>query len=249
MVIFSLSCAAEVGKYTETRELSLPAYNISTLMIKAGAGDLDISPAAGATILVTAKIEIGGNSQEQGKATVGKYVEITLDAHSTRATLNARMLDTLFLFLKRFNGIIHLSVAVPAGMTVEVEKTGGNLYMNNCANPAVLNVTGTEVSVSRHRASLNLTARGAKSVINVVSGSVTVDHGAKDLEISGVSGSVTVKDGDGDIRISGISGTVNVIDAAGAIVIENVGGKVTVENSGSGKVDITGAQSGFELLK
>lgn len=121
-------------------------------------------------------------------------------------------------------GDSELRVTAPAGITLDVE-----------AVAADVEVTGV---------------RGAELNIDNVSGDVTVDSAARDVEVNTVSGSQDLKLHANDVSAESVSGDVTIRgELGGRIDLEAVSGTLTVDSTSAAKSLSAGVVSGDVKLR
>ena len=124
----------------------------------------------------------------------------------------------------RSSGDSELRVTAPAGVTLEVE-----------AVAADVEVTGV---------------RGAELSIDNVSGDVTVDSAARDVEVNTVSGSQKLNLHANDVSAESVSGDVEIRgELGGKIDLESVSGTLSVDSGSPAKSLTAGVVSGDVKLR
>jgi hypothetical protein len=141
------------------------------------------------------------------------------------------------------------SIAVPAGVTVEVEDLAGNLDVSNLATP---------FAVTRVRGNLHARRIGAISMRDTVSGNVTIkEAGAIDgLKIRGglsvesagaitfshIAGELDCRAIDGEVAIEKIAGGARLIGLHAPFIARVIGGHLEVEDAAHVEAGVVGGR-------
>lgn len=222
VVLFSTGIA---GTYQETRNLSLPAENISHLKIDCGAGFLKVQGDPDLTeIQVTAEIELRNVDRDKAPKILDKYLDLSLRKHGSSAILISDFDHSGSFFSALFGDhsqiTIDLTVKVPQKLGIDVDDGSG-----------FIEISQTNGDLEIDDGSGDLTIRNAV-------GDIEIDDGSGGILIKDITGKVEIDDGSGEINISGIKGDVRVDDGSGSIIIDDVDGNVIIEDDGSGGVHI-----------
>ncbi len=219
MVMFVAGFAgAGTAGYEERRELDLPAGGLSLLKIDAGPGSLHVEGIAGTDrIHVVAVIRVDETDAEQARKAIEAHTTLSLQRAGENARLAASFADDFAGFGDA--GSIELTVAVPAGMHLDIDDSSGSIV-----------VSGTRGNVSIDDSSGSVTISDA--------GTVDIEDSSGSVEVSGATGDVLIDDGSGSITVETVAGSVRVGDGSGSIRITDVEGDVVVDESGSGGVTV-----------
>ena len=148
----------------------------------------------------------------------------------------------------------------PANLSIEVkypENNGGGWFGGwggNDAGDSELRVTapaGITLDVEAVAADVEVTGvRGAELNIDNVSGDVTVDSAARDVEVNTVSGSQDLQLHANDVSAESVSGDVTIRgELGGRIDLEAVSGTLSVDSSSAAKSLSAGVVSGDVKLR
>src|ERR1700722_16043238 len=140
-------------------------------------------------------------------------------------------------------------IAVPKGVTVEVEDLAGNLDVADLATPFV---------VTRVRGNLHALRVGAISMRDTVSGNVSIKEagaidglkirGALSVESSGaitfshVAGSFDCRAIDGEVAIEKIAGSANLLAVAAPFIARVIGGHLEIEDAAHVETGVVGGR-------
>ncbi len=222
VVLFSTGIS---GTYRETKNLSLPAEDISQLRIDCGAGFLKVQGDPGLKeIQVTADIELRNVDRDEAAKILDKYLELTLRKQGRRGILRSDFEHSNSFFSGLFGDrpqiTIDLTVKVPQQMDLNIDDGSGFMEINNT------------------RGDLEIDDGSGELTVKSVTGNIEIDDGSGEIIIRDVNGDVQVDDGSGEINIRKVVGTVRVDDGSGSIIIDDVEGDVIIEDDGSGGVHI-----------
>jgi hypothetical protein len=141
------------------------------------------------------------------------------------------------------------SIAVPKGVTVEIEDVAGNLDVGELATPFV---------VKRVRGNLHARRMGAISMLDTVSGNVTIKEagavdglkvrGALTVESAGaitfghVAGGLDCRTIDGEVAIEKIAGGVRLMGLRAPFIARVIGGHLEVEDAAQVEAGVVGGK-------
>ena len=141
------------------------------------------------------------------------------------------------------------TIAVPKGVTVEVEDVAGNLDVGELATPFV---------VKRVRGNLHARRMGAISMLDTVSGNVTIKEagavdglkvrGALTVEAAGaitfghVAGGLDCRTIDGEVAIEKIAGGVHLLGLRAPFIARVIGGHLEVEDAAQVEAGVVGGK-------
>jgi hypothetical protein len=220
MAIFLASFAsAAASDYEETRDLTVDASGVETLVIDVGAGSLDVAGVDGlGTIEVTATIVIPDVDADDGRQFIEKNLVLTLERHDHRAKLTSEF-DGRF-WGSNSNGRVDLEVRAPSTLAVSIDDGSGSMDISNFS---------ADVSIDD--------GSGSIDVQNV--GALKIDDGSGSIDVSGVTGDVYVNDGSGEITVNAVSGSVTIDDGSGSIRVSDVAEDLIIVDDGSGSVSFS----------
>ncbi|MFO7305807.1 MAG: hypothetical protein C0P74_009835 [Gammaproteobacteria bacterium] len=225
--------AAQDCRFTAERTAETPVDGVVRLVVRAGAGSLDISGKTG-----TRTVRASGTACASSKALLERIQlrlerrgdELVLEALAGEASVSPR---TWFRGSQRLD----LSVTLPAGLAIDVEDDSGETQIANVGEARIVDGSGS-LEIEHVRGALNVRDKSGSLTIRNVEGPVRVEDGSGELAIAAVAGDVIVaNDGSGDIEIDDIKGNVTIgPDGSGDISITRVAGSVRIENDGAGAI-------------
>ncbi|MFN2637107.1 MAG: DUF4097 domain-containing protein [Gemmatimonadaceae bacterium] len=89
--------------------------------------------------------------------------------------------------------------------------------------------------------------RGAKLMLEAVSGDITASGSQGEIEATSVSGDVSVSNGAREVNVEAVSGSVRAVDVSGNLRAESVSGDVRAQDV-SGNVEATSVSGSIRLL-
>ncbi len=203
--------------YEETRDLTLDAASIDTVVIEAGAGSLEVRGNADANaISVTALIQVP-EKEEKALKIIESDLVLTLERDGDSAVLNGYF---------ESNGwgwgdspSIRLEVEVPDRVSLEVDDSSGSIIIRD--------VSG-EIDIEDGSGSLQMSNVG---------GNVRIEDGSGSVSVEGVGGDISIDDGSGSITVKDVRGSVVVDDGSGSIKVTDVGADLIIKEDGSGSLN------------
>src|SRR6266851_2040259 len=141
------------------------------------------------------------------------------------------------------------TIAVPAGVTVEIEELAGNLDVSGLATPMVVkrvrgNLDARRIGsiAVREAVSGNVTIKGANSIEGYkVRGSLTVES-AHAVTFSHVAGHFECRNVEGEVAIEKISGAARLDSIRGPFIARIVGGHLEVNDSANIEAGVVGGK-------
>jgi hypothetical protein len=208
-------------RYSADRRASLDTAGATRVVINARAGDLEVRPASGATLVA------------QGKACVSRESYLPQTNVAVRRKGSTVLVDVQvpeqMSGIGIFYATLDLLVDVPASLPVEVTDSSGDLEVRDLR---VAKVTDSSGDIVLHRPRSD----------------VEVWDSSGDVRIDDAAGRVQVRDSSGDIVILGAREVVIPSDSSGDITIERVAGSVLIEQDSSGDIRDADVGRDFTLL-
>lgn len=229
--MISLPACADC-KHEAERSLSQDLDGIERVVLKVGAGDLEI--AAG-----------GSSLQANGTACASRAsdlddMQLVASRDGSTLRIETEVPDTSGWRQAR----IDVSVELPASLPIAVTDGSGDMRVEGVTLDGLKDGSG-DIRLTQTRGSFRITDGSGGVKISEHRGDLELKDGSGDLRIDDIEGDVTVlSDGSGDIDIEQVSGSVEIAsDGSGDIVVDTVGGDLRVGSAGSGDVryrDISG---------
>ena len=226
----------------ESREtLTLPAGGLKALAIECGAGTLKVQGQEGLDrVEAVATIRLRGVGEAELREFRKERVILKLERIGAKAVLTSRIDDT-FTLDKLFGGrdaVIDLDVILPSGLDLDVDDGSGDLAIRGIHGRLDLEDGSGDIVLERIAGAVAIDDGSGNMVIRGVQNDLEIDDGSGDIELQDAGGAVAIEDGSGSIDLRGVAGPVSVDDGSGDIVIDGVEKDVTIEEAGSGDLEI-----------
>jgi hypothetical protein len=236
LVALSFSYAAQ------SREaLTLAAAGCQSLKIDCGAGDLKVQGDEKLEqIEVEAVLDARGISESELPEFKKENVILKLEKRGDQAVLIARI-DEDFSFGMLFGGHdahIDLEVRLPRRLALDVEDGSGNITIRDLGNGLELEDGSGDIKLDGIGGQVEIDDGSGDMILANLKGKVEIDDGSGDIELKDAGGDVFVEDGSGQMELINIAGSVEIDDGSGDIVIDGVEKDVTIEEAGSGGLEI-----------
>ncbi len=203
--------------YEETRDLTLDAGGIDTVVIEAGAGSLEVRGSADAkSISVTALIQVP-DKEEKAQKGIESDLVLTLERDGDSAVLNGYFESSGWSWGD--SPSIRLEVEVPDRVGLDIEDGSGSIK--------IWDVSG-DIKIEDGSGSLQMSNVG---------GDIRIEDGSGSISVEGVGGDISIDDGSGSITVKDVRGSVIVDDGSGGINVSDVDADLIIEDDGSGSLN------------
>ena len=220
----------------QTRQMVLPADNISELRVHCGAGSLHITKAEWRNaIRVFADIEVDHLSPGDSQGFAAKNTVVSLERKGHRAILKS---DLKRSFLRPQDARINLIIEVPANIDVFVDDGSGPIHIQHLSGNLEIKDDSGRIVVEQVAGNVKVADGSGRIIIEDVRGKVEIRDGSGSIDVSRVKGDVRVTDGSGPISIQYVDGNVTIADESGAIDINDIAGNVLIREPGTGELNI-----------
>ena len=205
-----------VAEYEETRELSVDASGADELILKTGAGSLQVEGVDGLdTVEVEAQIVIDVMRDSKGREIAEKGVLLELDRNGDTVRLEADIDQGLWNFGS--GGQVNLVVRAPTGLEILIDDGSGSIA-----------VKGTKANVRIDDGSGSIKVAGVADL--------TIDDGSGSITVDDAQGDVSIIDGSGSITVQNVGGSVTIDDGSGSIRVSDVEEDLIIVDDGSGSL-------------
>lgn len=231
--------AASAAQSRET--LTLAASGCRLLRIDCGAGSLKVVGEGNLDkIEVNAVLDVRGLAENELPDFKKEHVELKLEQTGDRAALIAKI-ESGFWLENLFGGHdarIDLEVRLPRRLALEVEDGSGDIEIREIDGGLDLEDGSGSIKVSNVQGAVKIDDGSGDMRLSGLSGRIIISDGSGDIELKNGGGDVSLEDGSGEIGIYRIAGSVRIDDGSGDIVIDGVEKDVTIEEAGSGGLEI-----------
>ncbi len=226
----------------QSREtLTLSAAGCQSMRIDCGAGDLKVQGDDKLDrIEVHAVLTARGVSESELPGFKKDYVILKLEKEGERATLTAHI-ESGFLLERLFGGMnasIDLEVRLPRRIVLDVEDGSGDVQVRDMDGGLELEDGSGDILLEGIGGTVEVDDGSGDMDLAGLKGKVKIEDGSGDIELKGAGGDVSIEDGSGQIEVFDVRGSVEIDDGSGDIVIDGVEQDVTIEEAGSGSVEI-----------
>ena len=234
---FTAAVSAQAGLFNDcdqsaSRNVSSVASGISRVVIIGRAGYLHIEGHSGAS-----EIRAEGTACAPDSSSL-RDTKLVLTRNGSELRIEAQMPDHDFGGWFSSSPSLDFTVALPAGVAIDVKDSSGELTIRNVGDANVDDSSGG-IEIRGVRGNLTLRDSSGDIEIEDVTGDVRIPQdGSGGIDITHVGGSVTIDDdGSGSIDIRDVKHNVRIgSDGSGSIDVVGVGGDFTVGSKGSGSV-------------
>lgn len=240
--VFLLAACSAGSGHSEQKTLEMSAEGIDVLEIVSGSGDLGITgDAAAQDISVTADIELGTSDSVEIAETLADRLLFTLEKRGNRAVLELGFRKRFFLLelFQPSGGTVHADITVPAGMKLDIQNDGGDLYLAGMKGDLEI-IDGEGECIIEQVTAGSITLEDAAGPISMsgIQGNIEISDKSEAIELSGCSGQIEINDTTDEILVDGCSGELIIIDTGGQISVANHSGDVTIQARGRGDVTL-----------
>jgi hypothetical protein len=239
LVVATPVAAWDTCKHRADRRASLDTTGIARVEINARAGDLEVRPATGSTLL----------AQGEACASGEKFLEQTnIAVRREGSTLRIDVLvpDRMVGF-GVFYATLDLNVSVPASLPVDITDSSGDLVASDVRVVKVTDSSG-DIVLRRPRSDVEVWDSSGDTRIEDAAGRVQVRDSSGDIVIVGAQDVVIPSDSSGDISIQRVAGSVSIEqDSSGDIRVADVGRDFTLLGDSSGEVKVSGVKGETRL--
>jgi hypothetical protein len=239
-----LTLAAPAGawdmcEHRAERRASLDTAGVARVVINARAGDLEVKPAGGTTLVAAGP----------ACASSEKFLEQTdLAVRREGDTLRVDVLvPDQMVGIGVFYATLDLTVDVPASLPIEITDSSGDVLV---ADVRVVKLTDSsgDVVLRKPRADLEIWDSSGDLRIEDAAGQVQVRDSSGDIVIVGAKEVVIPSDSSGDISIQRVTGSVRIDqDSSGDIRVADVGRDFQLLSDSSGEVKVSGVKGEVHL--
>lgn len=159
---------------------------------------------------------------------------------------------------------VHLDLQVPAGITLKVQQSLGNLYASQLRNPLELaspagqirleqlrqahtRITAAkQLSISRHQGDISLTNSGDRVSLSDIQGQIQVQHQGELFSLRQLQGSLQLNSRSGEISLQQLTGPVTIQSTDADVQLKQLQGPLRYK-SHNGSLQLSQAEGDFDL--
>jgi len=237
-----LAAFIALGAAQSRETLTLAAAGCQSLRIECGAGDLKVQGDDKLErIEVDAVLHVRGLADSELPEFKNDHVVLKLEKTGDRAVLIARI-ESEFTLGSLFGGhdaYIDLEVRLPRRLALAVDDGSGDTAIRLLDGGLELEDGSGDIKLDEIGGGVKIEDGSGDMLLTGLAGKVEIDDGSGDLVLKNAGGDVDIEDGSGEIRIFNVRGSLEIDDGSGDIVIDGVEKDVTIDEAGSGDVEIS----------
>ena len=239
-LIFLFSLAGAFA--SQSREaLTLPAAGCRALDIECGAGNLKVQGDDKLErIEVDAVLVVRGIGESDLPEFKKDHVTLKLEKSGDRAILRA-LIEEKFSLENLFGGreaYIDLHVRLPRRLALDIDDGSGDCDIRDCDGGLEIEDGSGDVRLANIMGAVKIDDGSGDLFLTGVGGDVEIEDGSGDIELKDAGGDVEIEDGSGQMEVFNVRGSLVIDDGSGDIVIDGVEKDVTIEEAGSGDIEI-----------
>jgi DUF4097 and DUF4098 domain-containing protein YvlB len=235
-VILLLPVLALSSTFVQTKQMALPAADITRLSVHCGAGSLYIINTQGQdTIRVFAEIEVENLNNRDHQGFIDKNVVLSLDRQGQRALLKSHLARSL---RRPADARINLTIEVPRGIDVFIDDGSGPIHMQYFSGHLDIKDDSGLITIEKVVGNVRVADGSGKIILEDIRGNVEIRDGSGTIDLNKIRGDVRVTDGSGPISIQYVEGNVTVTDGSGSIDINDITGNVLIYEPGTGELNV-----------
>lgn len=223
-------------RHRAERAAEAPTDGIRQVIVKAGAGSLEIKGEPGRQRM-QARGEACASDEDQLER-----LQIRVERKGDTLVISSITSEVELAPRRWFGSHARLDVVikVPANVALDVEDGSGDTTISNVGAVKISDGSGS-LHIEGITGSVELDDGSGEVTITRVRGPLNIKDGSGEIEIKQITGEVTiVNDGSGGLAMLDIQGDVTIInDGSGDILIERVSGSVKIEEDGSGAINVS----------
>lgn len=241
LLAFSLGAGAADCEFRQDLDFSVPAGNLRSLDLKAGAGRLVIEGQPRDDVVVTATA--CASSQKRLDS-----LQVSHDISRDKLRIEARQTGKDWNWSGNAYGYIDLTLQAPAGLSLSVVDGSGHADISGVASLYVEDGSGS-LTIARIGGDVQVEDGSGHVEVYDIDGNLTIEDGSGNLEFRDIRGSVVVEDdGSGSMEIHHVALDVRIEDdGSGSIRIGDVGGDVWIGDDGAGSITVRDVGGDFRV--
>ena len=231
-----------LDEHTAPRNATVDARGARVIRVSARAGWLKIRGREGAT-----NVEVRGTARATEEEWLDD-IKLLAERKGDVVEIEVEMSERDYRDMDRGHRALDLDIVVPAGASLEVQDSSGDLEIRD-VGALELDDSSGGIELVNIAGALEIEDSSGEMRIDGVRGDVRVRDSSGGIDIDDVTGSVDViEDSSGEIDVRDVSGSVRVgRDSSGSINVDTIGGDFIVERDGSGQIDYRGVKGSVRV--
>lgn len=150
----------------------------------------------------------------------------------------------------RADGVIHLTVKVPAGISIDVEDSSGSARVSKVGSARITDSSG-DLYIENIKGSVTVGDGSGQIFVHDIQGPLRLADGSGEISITQIMGDIIIaNNASGGIKIEDVRGSVTIgDDGAGDISVERVSGSVKIEEDGAGDILVSSVKNDVSILR
>jgi DUF4097 and DUF4098 domain-containing protein YvlB len=193
-------------------------------------------------IEVSAVLDVRGIADNELAAFKKEHVTLKLERVAGQAELIAKIesgFSLAGLFGDSHDARIDLDIRVPRRLALEIDDGSGDTDIRDCDGNLKLADGSGDIRLTNIRGPVESEDGSGAIILAKINGKLQIEDGSGDIELNDAGNDVDIDDGSGEINLNRILGSVYIEDGSGDIVIDGVEKDVTIDEAGSGGVEIS----------
>jgi DUF4097 and DUF4098 domain-containing protein YvlB len=203
------------------------------LVVDVDFGTIDVSSAAGNTVMVTAQRRVSaGDDAKEKEFLAAAPITVTLEGNTV--TVRARRAKNGEGWSWRGSSRLEAkyTITVPEKFNVQLDTSGGGIAVNRINGETRADTSGGSLTFSHLRGPLVGNTSGGSIKVDDCVGVIRIETSGGKIEVTGGSGSVNANTSGGSIAVRNFGGDAKVETSGGGLRFENVRGEIRGETSG-----------------
>lgn len=199
-----------------------------TLEVRNAWGDVQVQPAAGTVMDLTARVRVWGATAEEAHRVASRLAAETRRVGSVVVVTIPRM--------EGWRVRADLKIGVPSGVNVTLAEAKGDVQARGLTGSVRVGVASGDVEVTDHEGPVDIEVKSGDLTVRQIGGDVTVDVKSGDVEVAQVRGALRGRVLSGDIDVADTAGlALDVVN--GDLGAAGVSGDVRIETK-SGDIEL-----------
>ena len=237
--------AQEDCEYQAVRIVEGAMDAVNHVIVRAGGGELEIEGESGRRSVLATGIACAPREKQLEQL----QVRISREGDSLVVATEIPEGFNPFNWF-RTDGWIHLTVKVPAGISIDIEDSSGSATVSKVGSARITDSSG-DLHIENIKGSVTIGDGAGQITVRDVQGSLRLADGSGDVSITEIMGDIIIaNDGSGEIKIADVQGSVTIgDDGAGDITVERVSGSVKIEEDAAGDIFVSSIDNDVSILR
>jgi len=200
-----------------------------TLFLKSDRGSVDIRAHATDEVKVEVLLETDTHNRERAKEWLDQF-KITFDQRGNDVDILGEWPDKWFRRDDRVK--VHFDILVPDRYNLDVETSGGSIWVSDLEGEVKLQTSGGSLSTGRIGGPVLARTSGGSISIDGAKGETVAHTSGGGVTLGEIDGPVDAKTSGGSITVEGVNGDLQARTSGGSLRLQNVSGNLLAKTSG-----------------